>query len=400
MSKTPPTADAAGRPLPLLLAPLESPQQLVVDILADVFFTQAGRWPTFQYLQARLDQAQHDAAAVLASFPAVGGRTFNERRYAAVWAENFGVAPHDAGRVGLTIAGLAHCAEPFQQAAEIQIRFFLRVLAVMVEHRRGFLPPPTEVEELRVSDAEVLDALGRFRGGAHAWDRESIYAVMEHEPPLYGSSRSHNESGWSRGVSRDLLSFEGIDDVSDYVERVSALVTPPAVEVPRALPSPLDLVAGLDFLDAVWRNVPGHSEHFVRYQRGESTAKLTYPANTGDEFWSRLSGLGEVLKALNVPKGGAQHGGHPVERLRQYLLWRLDENSHARIVEAIDTLSAVIDVRNAGQHPEADARSVQALKRLGLNFPILEWGSAWMAIQAETIGALEAIREELSTLSG
>ena len=38
------------------------------------------------------------------------------------------------------------------------------------------------------------------------------------------------------------------------------------------------------------------------------------------------------------------------------------------------------------------------MSRLGISLPVYEWGSAWHHIQARTVAALSALREEVETL--
>lgn len=62
-------------------------------------------------------------------------------------------------------------------------------------------------------------------------------------------------------------------------------------------------------------------------------------------------------------------------------------------------LSHVVTVRNASGHAEAEVDAVDAFRALDVDYPVLDWGSAWDAIRSHTIEALDALREELSPLT-
>lgn len=79
---------------------------------------------------------------------------------------------------------------------------------------------------------------------------------------------------------------------------------------------------------------------------------------------------------------------------------RHDAVADKRHVErAIATLHDVIAVRDSGQHSAAGSRGAAALADLGIGFPPPSWAFAWTVVSARTIEALEALREELATLT-
>ena len=73
--------------------------------------------------------------------------------------------------------------------------------------------------------------------------------------------------------------------------------------------------------------------------------------------------------------------------------------SDARLRLAIDTLHAVIDARDAGQHSAARSKGARALIAFGIGYPPVSWPAAWEIVSGRTIEALGAIREELATLA-
>lgn len=47
------------------------------------------------------------------------------------------------------------------------------------------------------------------------------------------------------------------------------------------------------------------------------------------------------------------------------------------------------------QHSGIEHRGVSALIQLGIEYPIIDWQSAWTTIQWRTIDAFNALREEI-----
>jgi hypothetical protein len=74
---------------------------------------------------------------------------------------------------------------------------------------------------------------------------------------------------------------------------------------------------------------------------------------------------------------------------------RLSEAGRERVLRAKDTLKAVNYIRVGAQHGSAVAKAASAFNELGIDYPPLGWGSAWETVQARTIEALDAIREEI-----
>jgi hypothetical protein len=174
------------------------------------------------------------------------------------------------------------------------------------------------------------------------------------------------------------------------------MYTPPRV-MPMAAPSPLGLVAALDFLDIVWRLVES-GDHLFRLHSAQRTAQLAFPAETENEFTSRLTGLVEILRSVRVPASGKTERDQPLGPLETHLVSKLPD-SETRVRGAIRVLHAVIDVRDAGQHSAAGSKGASALVTLGIGYPPASWSGAWSTVSARTIEALDTIREELSTLA-
>ncbi len=127
---------------------------------------------------------------------------------------------------------------------------------------------------------------------------------------------------------------------------------------------------------------------------------------------NHCSSRSDTLKAYfstrpktDVPAAGEGQGAKsnkgrdkPLTPLERHLVALLPESS-GRIEAAIGTLGNVIDVRDGGQHSGARGKGAVALAALGVGYPPRSWPDAWNTISAKAIEALDAIREELATLS-
>lgn len=161
------------------------------------------------------------------------------------------------------------------------------------------------------------------------------------------------------------------------------------------IPSPLDLVATLDYFNAVWQLHFDTKNPIIRLFGAERTARLVYEVRTAEEFSSQVSCLADIFKNMRV--SGADKT--PLARLQSSLKLALPEDSANRIEAATDTLCRVADVRNAlFQHGGTEHRGVSALTQLGIEYPITDWQVAWATIQRKTIDAFTALREEIQQL--
>jgi hypothetical protein len=138
--------------------------------------------------------------------------------------------------------------------------------------------------------------------------------------------------------------------------------------------------------------------------RAADIAGLAELCRTADEFESRLSDLADVLKALQVddallPGGATIPKEETFNRITAVIEQRLLGAEKARAVHAIRTLRAVVDLRNAAQHSEAAGKRPTALSKLGLRFPITDYGETWDQVRAKSIDALAAIRAAVDTLA-
>jgi hypothetical protein len=379
-----------------VLKPLADEQQRIVDLVTDTFFKLDATWPNFQFVEAAFDAERLDAKSVIASFPTVGGGGI---RYGAVasiaWAGNLG--PEQP--IALTALGLSHYSGGFKWQTEALVQDLFRVLAMFIERRRTFRPSPTELTNLTLTSEQVLTGLRNSVDDLPS--ATQLYRLMEHEPAFYVAGRTPDSeaSSWHWNVDRQVLAYEGVRDVPEYVRRIAVEYADPPLTRNEVLVSPRSLPAALDYLDTVWRLVHGRDVHLTRLPSAERTMALGYEVGTREEFLERTSTLGDLLKNLVVPRGGEQRGGHPVERLAAYLRWKLPPESHERVAIAIAMLNHIRVVRNAGSHAEAEPEALTAYRAMGIEYPVFNWGSAWDAIRMHAVGAFDALREELMGLA-
>jgi hypothetical protein len=296
-----------------------------------------------------------------------------------------------------------HCDElrrfprPFGIPEIDLVRGFFALIDLAAEHRRAVPRSPTTVRKTEIESGPILSAL-QTRG--YYFDRLPpvlLAEIMSREPPFWGggSSVSADRMTWTQGITRSVNDFEGISTIEEYVARL-ALRQPPPRRVPLAAPSPLGLVTALDYLDTVWQLADG--KHLFSHDSAERTAKLSHPAQTADEFTARLSAIGEVIRSARaaLPKPTAKDTRErPLHSLESYLVGKLGTENEARIQASVHTLENVLHIRDARQHTDAGRRAARALGEFGVGFPPGNWATAWESIQAQTIEALGAIREEL-----
>lgn len=351
------------------------------------------RWPTFQYIERTL-QAKHslDAVEVLATCPVVRG---TGGAYGWVWhAEPQSIALTDASRVALTVAGMGHIAE-----AEEEVRLFLDALRVLVVNEAGFIPRPEEADEVRLT-REALETI--LRAEEPHWDLgprsfEWLTELLAREPATWHTNYHEDQEGDPGAyftLSRFLRSYRSISTAEEYVNRVVEVYTPP-VPAPEPLhPSSLSLPEAIDYLNTVWR-LRHDGNQLLKLGRVEVAAKLALDCVTADEFEARISALSSVLDGMAIP--GAVEGGKLFE-LKNYLAAELSEEASQRTSAAVDDLKAVIDLRVWRQHSGTHERGAQGAQRLGIALPPADWNAAWKQVQARTVGALSALREEIEQL--
>lgn len=366
-----------------LLSPLDDDQRLLLETIARPFLN-ANDWPYYQYVEGRLDGRDLDAAGILATLPRVSHPHPQGLRYGLTWLEQPG---RDDSRVALTIAGMAHVP-----ALAGVVEYFLDVLRFLVARRGDAHFEPFEVVSIEITSDDV-----REHFGAASLYADLTYALLDREPATWSGSRGVEPGGrWRRDLDRELRHFASVSGVEDYLDRVAAYLVPPSPRRPVVVQSsPLDLATAFDYFDVVWHNAFG--QHVFRVPNAERMTKLAFDVETVDEFDSRLSGLADLLKNLLVPGAPGVAGGHPIERLAPFLESRLPNSSSERLRDAASVLFAITRIRNVRQHGAASATVVEALREVGLPYPLMDWSTDWEVIRARATEAVNVLREEIQT---
>jgi hypothetical protein len=307
--------------------------------------------------------------------------------------------PGDGIKVALTVVGIHHCRaiviEPPLETA------YFRAVDVLVRHLRSDPIPRDKPIRVMVSGDELRSELMGRRFPLDRLKFNFLWEFMAGEPPTPGAYTAP-AGAWHWKVERQVRSFGGIETIEDYLERLAVLLAPPTVAPTPAVPNPLELVAELDFLDAVWRLIPRHNRRALFTLEGaERTAKLASEAKSSDEFDSRMSSLGELVRGANDnARGNRQKRANrewPLKDLAYEVGRLLPGNAIAS--RAVDTLTDVVRIRDAGQHGAAHARGVAAAARFGFDYPPRDPGRAWEIVTRETVAALVSLREELRPLT-
>lgn len=307
--------------------------------------------------------------------------------------------PATETEVALTLVGMHH-----SKVLRPLVDVFFEVVELMLARRRTMRPSRREPRNLVITDQDVKQMLTHERRlDTEAWPL-LLYKLMEREPFFSSNSSLTPNNTWTKGVPREVDAYDGVRTIEEYIvqlERLTAFVEAP---VAPSTPSPLDLVAALDYLDAVWR--VAHQRHLFAYPSAERVAKLVFRANTTEEFDSRLSGLGEILRSANASaktvaggKLAASTRADPLAPLEDMLVRTVDATAEVRVRKAVTDLEHALAIRDAAQHAEAGDRAVRALDALAIGHPIADVGLAWSMITARVIEALGAIREELAAAS-
>jgi len=378
------TSDLISTPPHPLLAPLTIPQQAVVDVMSEVWLTKDGRWPAYGYLEREVDRRGHRLEEVLPTFPAVRAEGFGAMvtKYRAVWVP-MSTGPHT--QVGLTVAGLAHL--PKENAAIVNV--FLSAVRAMASRRQNAVLDPFNPEDDEITSEDLAALLKRH---SDSWVKR-LPGVFAHEPPTWGGGLEDADQPWIWRSTGALRHFIDVTDVSDYLWRINAFLRPKVEGPPAEIPdAPMGLAASLDFLAAVW--MLKYNKPLLKLPSATVVSTLALEADTADEFDSRLSALGQVLKGLDAP-AMPDVPKHPVQYLGARVLLDVPAEAQRRVQAAIDVLAAAVAVRNAVQHAPAAPNSVADMQTLGLRYPLSDWSNAWARIRTRVSTAFTDIREEL-----
>ena len=178
-----------------------------------------------------------------------------------------------------------------------------------------------------------------------------------------------------------------------------------APDSPSVPYSPRDLPTAFDFVNLVWRQA------FKRplYTKAEfqKPASLSLPCAGRDEFVARLGDLNELLRKIDIaeellPDDNKSSGKQPIpeaeklHRLSACLRKALSPDEEVEIDTALGILKAINAVRNKLAHGGAEL--VEALRYLGIKYPIGDYAQTWDHMRSKAAEALTILRSSLETL--
>ncbi|MFG3229556.1 hypothetical protein ACGF07_32890 [Kitasatospora sp. NPDC048194] len=327
-------------------------------------------------------RAGHNAAAVLRSFPTVGGhlRAFGEGYSAVGWQHQGTHIPPEA-EVWLTLAGLHHVGAPVDVVDVLltYMRALTKVQGLILEH-------PFDVPDLGLDLTEVLQytADPDRSAGCLPW----VTAVAEHEWPGLRFSRT---PGTITGTGTlGYLPAADFHTTDDYLAAVSVALAQP--ELPATLPygDARALLRAANFLDVTHELVVGTP--VVERPPMDRSSLLALPAATEADFHTGVTVLAELLGKLKIP---GKNPSHALGRLEQHLVAQLPAIDQAIVREAVHTLDQIRHLRNSTIHTKPAPTLLQAHESLGLTFPITDFATAWDSVRAHAEQAFGALQEAI-----
>jgi hypothetical protein len=374
---------------PLLAHASEEQARLLKIIWED--YARRGQWPIYQYVEKlfNVDLPQPDANTVLLGLPHVRF-TRSVGRYGWVWMTPSRPNPEPGDIVGLTVVGMSRI-----EAGVTEAEMFIRTLNVLERAERLLPPSPTEVQNVEVTSDELRKTVLPPQVGYQPYiERASrLGEILRHEPATWGFvPQSGDMTAWTATLTSRIRAYAEVENVEDYTERLVAEVAPALPEPAPLVVSSLALPEAIDYINALWLIRYGQS--LFRVSRAESAARLTFDCQSAEDFNSQVSALAIVLDTLQLP-GSVKTG--KLNDLKTYLATQFSSQSMDRIDDAIDTLRNVFAVRATRQHSGAP-QGVLAMRRLGGDLSSGDWPALWQLIQRRSVGALNAIREEVELL--
>jgi hypothetical protein len=179
----------------------------------------------------------------------------------------------------------------------------------------------------------------------------------------------------------------------------------PVSEVESAPYSSRDLPVAFDFLNVIWQRA--FKRQLFMKAAFQKSAALSLPCGNRDEFATRVGDLNELLRKMEIPDellpdDNKPSGKHPIpeaeklNRLSGCIRSKLTSDEHDQIAHAIEILKTINVVRNKITHGGAEL--IDALRYLGMKYPIIDYSESWDRIRAKAAEALSIIRASLETL--
>jgi hypothetical protein len=197
-----------------LLDPLTPDQQALVDLVAEAYaLDDDGRWPIFDYVEAKFDAQHKDAWEVLYSLPRIG-----RWQYGPAWWVGMNhptMRPSPETEIELTIVGMWH-----SPTLRDSVAIFLTTLRFMVEIQRTARPSTRQPRKLELDAKKVNELVAaESRVPLAEWTLDKLPTLWRREPATFGSGESRDPEGaWTKGIPRTVLDYEGVSTIEEYVD--------------------------------------------------------------------------------------------------------------------------------------------------------------------------------------
>jgi hypothetical protein len=375
--------------------PWTDDQQRLARVLYDVWEREHARWPNFAYVEHEMRKQDLDAKAVLASFPVVGRVEINSPCYGDVGYDRVTALGPDT-EIRLTLAGLSKMGPD----ADAPVGLFMSFLREAGKVRLAAVLDPFTVTPVEISkaDFDTLPEDSKLRTTS-LW--AAVAGLVQTEPyAVTGLRLIEHPSGseWTARIGSKAAQYDGGVGAQEYLIEVVRILTPPRLEQPRVLPSPLGLLTALDYLNVTWKL---HCRRdLVQPGTMQGTARLAADIGNEDEFSGRLSTLGDLLKSLQIPsEPKGKEKKHSLVHLESYLLERLsDQNGQDSINRVFPVLRGITEIRNGLQHASAAPERLTAWQELGLTYPPTDWNETWLTVRAKATEAIMDLRDLVERL--
>lgn len=365
--------------------------QLIYDVVAE-----RGSWPRFEYLDHEHFKRGFDAQETFRSFPAIGRvGIVGLPSYCDVRSPDRAAGLRPESPVALSVGGLWRLMGDDSPAGT-----FVDLLTIAGQRRHNAVVDPIDGTTVQLSDTEFAQKTAGTLSREVRWLMGQLIST---EPPgitglTLRTGPDNPDGSWLADVSSAARQFaHGTATPGEYLKLIEQTLTPLPTPQPRVLSSPISLLVAFDYLNMTWQR---HCRRPLVQPPSslEPTGRLAFEAGNADEFKSRLSVLGDILKNLQTHSAPGI-SGHALDRLRAYLQAQgLDHDDLATGEAALDRLADVANIRNGLQHDNAAVRGNESWSRLRLPYPPMDWSSIWQEVRSMSTEAILDLRATVEKL--
>ncbi|MFG3180283.1 hypothetical protein ACGFZC_35255 [[Kitasatospora] papulosa] len=182
-------------------------EQELLQVVWDVFAT-TSRWPSFDWVDRRLDKQGLDAAEALSRLPEDLVRGFPDpsRRL-----------PSEDSVVALTIAGAARC----QGSADV-VQVFLALIRVLAETEQHWASGPGG-DRPSLTARTAASRLQLMPIGEDQMLLQQARLLAQYEPGIQGTHGADTDAEWTLQIGRAIRPFRAVQDIGAYWRARSAL---------------------------------------------------------------------------------------------------------------------------------------------------------------------------------